>query len=547
MANVSRVNRLPTLADLRGGVHILRHVPSFVRRSIGHEEASAIVRHRLAARSADFLALARAAIYSRPAALSPYRRLLDHAGCELGDLERLVQREGLEGALHVLYRGGVYLTVDECKGLRPVVRGSTTFTVSAGQLNNPVARIDGVVATGGSRGTRAPLPLSLNHLRDRAVDHRIDFDLKIPAPHRMAVCGVPGGAMMNGLLMFSVIGYRPLRWFTPVPLSEPGLHPRYLWSHRVLGWAARLGGLTLPAPEHVPLDDTLPIARWMAEQARNGQSAVLYSYPTVAVRVSQAAARAGLDLSGAWFPCAGEPITAGRVATIERTGARVLPMYASMETGVIATGCADPRQPDDLHLLSDLQAIVQPGAEVDGTGLPPRALLTTSLRRTAALLLLNVSLGDEGHMQRATCGCPLEEVGWTTRLHTVRSFEKLTAGGMTFYDGDVIRVLEEILPARFGGGPTDYQILETEDDSGRPRLQLVIHPRVGPLDAPLVVDAFLDAIGGGSGAEQLMGRVWRDGRFVGVERRPTFATPAGKILHLHRPITPPDSERSSGR
>jgi hypothetical protein len=531
------VNRLPTLADLRGGQHLLRHVPGFVRRSIGHEDAVAVVRRRLGARGADFLALARAAIYSRPAELSPYRRLLDDAGCELGDLERLVHREGLEGALHALYRRGVYLTVDECKGRRAVTRGSTTFTVRADQLHNPLARVDAVVATGGSRGARTPLPLSLEHLRDRAIDHRVDFDLKMPARRQMAVCGVPGGAMMNGLLMWSIIGQRPVRWFTPVALTEAGLHPRYVWSHRVLRWAARLGGVSLPAPEHVPLDDMLPIARWMAPLAQRGQSPVVYSYPTVAVRISQAATQAGLDLSGGWLPCAGEPITAARVATVQRTGARVIPMYASMETGLIATGCPDPRQPDDHHLVSDLHAVIQPGPEVEGTGLTPRALLLTSLRATAGLLLLNVSLGDEAHVQRTACGCRLEQLGWTTGLHTVRSFEKLTAGGMTFYDVDVIRVLEEVLPARFGGGPTDYQLLELEDASGHPRLQLLVHPRVGPLDTSLVVNAFLEGIGGGSGADHLMGLVWRDGRFVGVECRATLATPVGKILHLHRGVT----------
>ena len=37
---------------------------------------------------------------------------------------------------------------------------------------------------------------------------------------------------------------------------------------------------------------------------------------------------------------------------------------------------------------------------------------------------------------------------------------------MTFLDSDVIRVLEEVLPARFGGGPTDFQLVEQEDDDG---------------------------------------------------------------------------------
>ena len=103
-----------------------------------------------------------------------------------------------------------------------------------------------------------------------------------------------------------------------------------------------------------------------------------------------------------------------------------------------------------------------------------------------------------------------------------------------------------MLPSRFGGGPTDYPVLETEDDAGQPLVRLVIHPRVGPVDPELAVNAFLDGIGRGSGADRLMGLLWRTGRFVGVDRRPTLATPAGKILQLHRsPRLAPPSPASS--
>jgi hypothetical protein len=41
------------------------------------------------------------------------------------------------------------------------------------------------------------------------------------------------------------------------------------------------------------------------------------------------------------------------------------------------------------------------------------------------------------------------------------------------------------------------------------------------------------ALGSGTGAERIMGQVWRDGAVLGVERRAPLATPSGKILHLH--------------
>jgi hypothetical protein len=75
-------------------------------------------------------------------------------------------------------------------------------------------------------------------------------------------------------------------------------------------------------------------------------------------------------------------------------------------------------------------------------------------------------------------------VGWTTRLHTIRSPEKLTAGGGSLLDVQIVRVLEEDLPRAFGGSAADYQIVEDEDSAGRPRIRLLVAPDVGDLDAP---------------------------------------------------------------
>ena len=143
-------------------------------------------------------------------------------------------------------------------------------------------------------------------------------------------------------------------------------------------------------------------------------------------------------------------------------------------------------------------------------------------------------MGDRAVVRLRACGCPLEALGWTTHLHSIRSFEKLTAGGMTFLDADVIRVLDEVLPARFGGAPTHYQLVEEETPDGRPRIRLLVHPAVGPLDAGAVARAFLDAIGAGSGTERVMAIVWRDADLLRVEREPPLTTASGKILHLHR-------------
>jgi hypothetical protein len=103
---------------------------------------------------------------------------------------------------------------------------------------------------------------------------------------------------------------------------------------------------------------------------------------------------------------------------------------------------------------------------------------------------------------------------------------------MTFLGADVVSVLEEELPTRFGGGPTDYQLVEEERADGEPQLRLLVHPRVGPLDEHEVAHAFLEAIGHGSGAERVMGTLWRDAGFLRVERHVPQTNYAGKVLHL---------------
>jgi hypothetical protein len=262
-----------------------------------------------------------------------------------------------------------------------------------------------------------------------------------------------------------------------------------------------------------------------------------------AVRVCEAALALNLDIRGARFSVTGEPITAARLATIRRAGAEAAPYYGSVDAGLIGAGCLAPVAPDEVHVHDDLVTLVQPDRADPVTGLRPEHLLVSAFHADSPLVLLNVSLGDEGVLETRRCGCPLETIGWTSHLHTIRSFEKLTVGGMTLLDCDVVRVLEEELPDRFGGGPTDYQLLEEEAPGGKPRLRLLVHPRVGRLSPEVVADTFLGAIGSGNGTERVMALHWRQAGFLRVERARPLTTDSGKILHLHRPRVAVDGRR----
>jgi hypothetical protein len=107
---------IPTTNDLLVGIRLLRDLPAYLRSPMRLDEARLALPGRFDRREAGFLTVARELIYSCP--WSPYRRLLAAAGCEYGDLERLVDRDGLESALRTLFRRGVYLTIEEYRGRR---------------------------------------------------------------------------------------------------------------------------------------------------------------------------------------------------------------------------------------------------------------------------------------------------------------------------------------------------------------------------------------------------------------------------------------------
>jgi hypothetical protein len=243
------------------------------------------------------------------------------------------------------------------------------------------------------------------------------------------------------------------------------------------------------------------------------------------------ALESGIGLEGARFLIGGEPVTEARMKTIRAAGARAIPRYGSIECGPVSYGCFDPRRSDDTHVNLDLHAVIHAAPGGSPPGLPSEAIFVTGLRPSAPFVMINVNLGDRGVFERRSCGCPLEATGDGVHLHTISSFEKLTGAGMTFMDTDIIRVLEEDLPRRFGGAPTDYQIYEHEDEHGEPRLALLIHPRLGPLDERDAAAFFLERIGRGSGVERVMGLTWSQSGLVRIERKPPIAGSTGKILH----------------
>jgi hypothetical protein len=143
----------------------------------------------------------------------------------------------------------------------------------------------------------------------------------------------------------------------------------------------------------------------------------------------------------------------------------------------------------------------------------------------ARKILLNVETGDCATMTSRRCGCPLEALGWTEHLGEIRSFEKLKIDGRLFYGAQLYALIEETLPSRFGDGPADYQLLEEETPDGHTAVSVIVHPRLGPLDEPALLDALHEALEAISASGTGMAR-----GTVRVRRVPPMLTKVGKFM-----------------
>ena len=513
------------------GAQFFAKLPRYLRHPLTIQEARQSLSERLARRDDAFLEKVRLDIYDRP--YSPYVKLLRHAGCEYGDIESAVRRDGLEQTLLQLFRHGVYLTIDEFKGRKTAQRGGVQIEVSAEMLQAPRASYILPGSSGGTRSKGTPVMTDLEFIRTCAANAAVSISARGGENWQKAIWESPGAGLRFRTVKYAGFGEPPAATFSQVDPHSQEIRAYFRWNMRLLSWVSRVAGRHLPWPAFVPLSDPSPLAAWLASTRQAGRTANVYTFPGSGVVLARCAMEKGYDISGTRLTVSGEPITAARIATMRAAGCHVVPRYGSMETGAIGYGCMRPEHPDDLHLLTDMYGMIQAGSDGAAVGLPPKALLMTCLHPQSPFVMLNLSMGDQAEMSERRCGCPLEQSGWTRHLSYVRSFEKLTGMGVTFDGHHLIPVLEEAMPARFGGGPTDYQLVEGEGPGGEPVLNLVVHPRLGELDHQEVIETFLSALAKGSDSNDMMVQRWRDGGTLAVARRPPSTTKAGKINPLH--------------
>jgi hypothetical protein len=146
--------------------------------------------------------------------------------------------------------------------------------------------------------------------------------------------------------------------------------------------------------------------------------------------------------------------------------------------------------------------------------------------------MLNVESDDCGALGERRCDCPLERAGFRSHLDNVRSYRRLTAEGVTLVPVGALRIVEELLPARFGGTPLDYQLCEEEGPDGTTRIALRVDPAVALVHPEQVAGCLIDALRAEPGATAIAAAFWRGAGTVELRREPPLRTAAGKQLPI---------------
>ena len=509
----------------------LRELPESLRDQVDADGARRLIAQKLASRESRFLDLLDRGVYANPG--SPYRALLGAAGIELGDVETLVAERGLEPALESLRDAGVYATLDEFKGRAGLERDGVSMPLGDGDFDNPLIAGHYWGVTGGSRGTSRRVAVDLRRFRTEAAGQvlfREAFGLD-GRPFGIFRVIPPSRAGLNNYLYQVKSGGSVDRWFNPYrpPRDLENLSFR-LFTAYTLRTGRRLAG-GIRRPEYCPPEQMGRVAGWLSECRRRGKPAVLDAQAGLAIRVCRYAEAEDVDISGTFFRVGGEPLTPTKAAVVVEQGAEIVCHYAMAEVGRIGWACADGDALDDVHLTSDKLVVTRHQLQPDGEGPAVGALSFTTLDPVTSKLLINVESGDYADLGQRECGCPFGELGMTTHISRIRSYEKLTTEGNTFLGSDLYALVDEVLPARFGGGPTDYQLVE-EELSGKPVVSVLVSPGVGDVESAEVLSTVYGFLRERP-QNRLMADFWAQGDAVRVVRREPHMTRAAKILPLH--------------
>src|SRR5262249_721729 len=377
-----------------GLLNLTASLPKFFRERVTVGQAEEVIKKALEDRNRRFLELARSQIYERPR--SPYLQLLKFAGCDFSDLRAYVQFHGLENALRKLATEGVYLTSDEFKGKKEIVRGGFSFRVSPGDFEFSVSRPEFYFQSSGTTNKPVSSSTSLDWLSLRALGTAVfaaAHDL-CSYSHALYDAILPTSSV-NHLLTNAKIGMRTDRWFAcNMPVNNK-LEGSY---HRLATYLIVLMGKcfapSFPGPKFLDLQDVGPIVDWIVGQKRKGKNCYIITVASSAARIARMAWKLGISLEGTKFNVAGEPFTEVKENAIEKVGAIATSRYSYGGGIPVGFGCARPIHRDEVHVNQHLLAVISHPKPLSQFCTQIHPLLLTTLHSAAPSVLLNLPNAD---------------------------------------------------------------------------------------------------------------------------------------------------------
>jgi hypothetical protein len=511
-----------------------KNIRKFLGEALTIEKCKGYVREAMNMREETFLICAKKLIYEN--FMSPYRRLLEASHIGYLDLERLVRKNGIVTALQELKEAGVYITFEEFKGKKAVFRHNQKWLFKPKDFLNPRNQGFCPVLSGASRGSGTKISWGLDYLMQKAIHEGLIFDLHgcLQNPLAMWYPTYPAQTVlyhlrMQKLRMPIIDRFSQTKNWLPVSLYDKSIlflkhvyhsffNPFYL------------------VPKHVDLSRAIELVAWIVEHRNITGSCTVLTYVSSAIRICLAAEERGTDISGTLFFVAGEPLTATKRKEIEKMGCRVINGYYFTEGGLIGSSCFNSaKSKNDVHFFSDTFEMIQHRRRIDKLEIMVDAFLMTTLYVNTPVVMLNLENGDYGEVVDSKCHCPFTQYGFTRRIQKIKSHEKITAEGVTYYIGDMISMMEEVFPRIFGGVSIDYQLVEENDKNGLHRLTIYVNPRVGTVDEGKAKNVLFEGLSDGFRSDVRV-QLWNQVQTLTVKSDFPIVTAGQKILPFYSKI-----------
>ncbi len=463
------------------GLAMRRHM-----RSPLDPDPEATVRYYMQHREEHFLGLARKVI-SRPA--HPYAQLFDVAGCTYADLENGVRNNGLEKTLESLLDEGVYVTQDEFRGRKEIVRSGRHIRATANSWDNDAD--EGFLEASSSGTGGRPIITKLSSAQLALAETGVLLlvrELNLTDCARVNIGPILPGFGVVALLIANRLKLGLDRWYAIGGATRANLH--YRIATRFVVAQMRLFGAQAPYPIYLDQNNFLPVAEYMSRRRAEGVTTTLSGFVSSVTRVAAVAVDHRLDLSGCRAIVLGEALTDAKRRVIESAGIDAYPTYGTSDFGNIGYPCRHMNKGNCVHISRYAVGLVARRRDISSGEDGLSSLHATSLLPFTSRIFINVELGDTGIIEKTSCDCAYSRLGLDHQVRNIAAISKVTAQGMTIAADELVHLLEETLPSQFGGGAGDYQLIEREASS-QTEVVLRIRPGVTAASPAQVLRYFL--------------------------------------------------------